>query len=98
MLHQPGTLSLDADDLILDIRQTGNLVMQVSKQGYPNTTPNMSAPVLISPTLEHITMRETANLLSFIFTSNEVGGDFFFGNCLLVVKGDETERPGPVDV
>lgn len=89
--------ALVLDDLILDIQQSGNMTVQVSKQGYPRSTVLLSDPIVFSPTQEHITFREKGNLLSLIFTSNEVGGDFLFGQCIANVTGDETERPGPVN-
>lgn len=85
------------DDILLDLIQSGNMTVQVTKQGYPRTTPVLSNLVEFTPTTEHLTMREKGNLLSFIFTSNTGGGDYFFGNTIVKITGDEDERPGPVN-
>jgi len=96
-VENPNKFTLVADDLIFDIEQSQNMTIQVSKQGYPRSTPMLSDPVTFSPQDEHLTLREKGNFLSFIFQSNQVGGDYYFGDTFIKITGDEDERPGPVN-
>lgn len=95
--ENPSNVTYVADDIIFDSEQAGNMTVRVTKQGYPRSTTLTSSPVSFSPTDEHLTLREKGNLLSFIFESNTLGGDYLFGDTVVRIVGDEDERPGPVN-
>ena len=97
-VSNPEEITLVADDLLLDLNQVGQMSVQLTLEGYPRTTPVLSPNTYnFTPTTQHLTMREKGNLISLIFTSNDIDGDFLMGRTKLIVTGDPDERPGPVD-
>jgi len=97
-VSNPDGVTLVADDLILDLNQVGQMSVQFTLEGYPRTNPVLSPNTYnFTPTTQHLTMREKGNLMSLIFTSNDIDGDFLMGRSKLVLTTHEDERPGPVD-
>lgn len=83
------------DCVIPDVQQTGNMFFTVNTQAYPNSPVQTSDIYTFSPTTEFQTVRIKGSLVSFTFTSNELGGDYLFGKTMIRTIISDDMRPGP---
>ena len=76
-----------------DFKRTGTISVQIQGWAFANSTPIKSDIYVLSPTDYKVDTNFMSRLSSYIFTSNDVGGDYQAGKVLLdFVPGDQ--RPG----
>lgn len=95
LIQQPEAVVLSVDTIVPDVVLTGNLSLVVNTQGYPNSPIVSSEPFIITPDTEFLTIRFKGTLISYTITSNELDGNFFFGQTLVKYLIEDDQRPGP---
>ena len=79
-----------------DFVQSGNMQLVVTGKGYADDVDDPSQPFTFAPDTLKIDLKLQRREMRLKFISNEAGGDYYMGNCLLSVDlGDERSTGNP---
>lgn len=83
------------DTFLPDVQIEESMFMQVLTQGYPNSEVTYSPVFSFDGSTEFLTIRVKGSIVSTVFTSNVVDGNYLFGQCTYKVIIGDDQRPGP---
>ena len=87
---QGGNFQFQLSRVEPDFVIAGSMSLAVNGKSFANSVANLSDPISFNGSTEYVDLREQRRLLTLIFRSNEIGGDFQMGRILLTVEpGDE---------